>query len=219
MDVGEWQGQLQLSPAIAVIRAPTVSLGLSMAAASAAAGMRLIEITWTSDRPATLIQQLRGQLPHCWIGAGTLLSRHEVEAAIAAGAQFCFMPHTDARLITTVRRQGIPVIPGAATPTEIVTAWQAGATSIKVFPVMALGGAAYIRQLQGPLGHIPLIPTGGVTLENGPGLLAAGAVAIALSSSLFPPDLLATQAWSEITQRTAQLLAALPKTDPQDLID
>jgi 2-dehydro-3-deoxyphosphogluconate aldolase/(4S)-4-hydroxy-2-oxoglutarate aldolase len=126
------------------------------------------------------------------------------------------MPHTDTRLIATVRRQGIPVIPGAATPTEIVTAWQAGATSVKVFPVTALGGAAYIRQLQGPLGHIPLIPTGGVTLENGPGLLAAGARAIAIASSLFPPDLIAAQAWSEITQRTAQLLAALPKTDPQD---
>ena len=179
MDVGQWQAQLQLSPAIAVIRAPSLALGLAMAAAVAAAGMRLIEIAWTSDRPTTLIQQLRAQLPHCWIGAGTLLSVSDVEAAIGAGAQFCFMPHTDPRLIAPVKNQGIPVIPGAATPTEIVAAWQAGATSVKVFPITALGGTAYIRQLQGPLGHIPLIPTGGVTLENGPELLAAGAIAIA----------------------------------------
>jgi 2-dehydro-3-deoxyphosphogluconate aldolase/(4S)-4-hydroxy-2-oxoglutarate aldolase len=217
MDVGQWQAQLQLSPAIAVIRAPRVSLGLAMAQSVAAAGIRLIEITWTSDRPTALIQQLHDQLPHCWIGAGTLLSVSDVEAAIAAGAQFCFMPHTDPTLIATVQSQGIPVIPGATTPTEIVAAWQAGATSVKVFPVMALGGATYIRQLQGPLGHIPLIPTGGVTLENGPDLLAAGAKAIALSSSLFPKQLLAESAWPAITQRTTQLLAALPQTHPEGL--
>lgn len=209
MDVGQWQAQLQLSPAIAVIRAPSLAMGLAMATAVAAAGIRLIEITWTSDRPTALIQQLRAQLPHCWIGAGTLLSGGDVDAAIAAGAQFCFMPHTQPALIARVQRQGIAVIPGAATPTEIVAAWQAGATSVKVFPVTALGGADYIRQLQGPLGHIPLIPTGGVTLENGPELLAAGARAIALSTSLFPPDLLATQAWPLITQRTIQLLTAV----------
>jgi 2-dehydro-3-deoxyphosphogluconate aldolase/(4S)-4-hydroxy-2-oxoglutarate aldolase len=84
MDVGEWQGQLQLSPAIAVIRAPTVSLGLSMAAATAAAGMRLIEITWTSDRPATLIQQLQASCPIVGLGQGrcspaTMLRRRSLQ--------------------------------------------------------------------------------------------------------------------------------------------
>ena len=212
MDVGQWQTQLQLSPAIAVIRAPTVALGRGMALAAAAAGIRFIEITWTSDRPALLIEQLRSQLSHCWVGAGTLLSAKDIDSAIAAGAEFCFMPHTDPALITRVQQQGLPVIPGAATPTEIVTAWQTGATSVKVFPITALGGATYIRQLQGPLGHIPLIPTGGVTLENGPELLAAGAEAIALSTSLFPQALVARASWSAITQRANQLLAALPKT-------
>ncbi len=87
------------------------------------------------------------------------------------------------------------------TPTEIVTAWDAGASGVKVFPIQAVGGASYIKALQGPLSHIPLIPTGGVTLENAKELIAAGAIAVGLAGELFPKDLIAAQDWTAIAQR------------------
>ena len=132
-----------------------------MAQAVAAGGMRLIEITWNSERAADLISQLQSELPNCVIGSGTLLTLEDLQGAIAAGAQFCFTPHTNLTLIQAAAKRQMPIIPGALSPTEIVTAWQAGAPCVKVFPVGAVGGAGYIRSLQGPLGQIPLIPTGG----------------------------------------------------------
>lgn len=185
----------------AVIRAPEMSLGLQMARAVAASGLELIEIAWNSDRAPALIQQLRAELPHCQIGVGTIMNQGELRDAIASGTQFCFCPHTNPELIAMARDHNLPIIPGALTPTEIATAWQAGATCVKVFPVQSVGGSEYIRSLQGPLGHIPLIPTGGVTLENAAGFLEGGAIAVGLSSSLFPNLSIQNQNWDDIAQR------------------
>jgi 2-dehydro-3-deoxyphosphogluconate aldolase/(4S)-4-hydroxy-2-oxoglutarate aldolase len=187
-----WFKQVQKHRAIAVIRAPQMELGRQMAHAVASGGMQLIEITWNSDNPAELIADLRSQLPACTIGTGTVLNREQLKDAIAAGAQFVFTPHVDPILIQTAINRDVPMVPGALSPTEIVTAWQAGASCVKVFPVQAVGGASYIKSLQGPLGHIPLIPTGGVTVENAKAFLAAGAIAVGLSGSLFP------QSWEAI---------------------
>lgn len=206
-----WLDLLQKHRAIAVIRVAQIDLGRLMAEAVAAGGMTLIEVTWNSDRPATLIQQLRTALPNCRIGAGTLLTLPEVKAAIAAGAQFLFTPHVAPDLIQYAVSQQVPIVPGALSPTEIVTAWQAGASSVKVFPVQALGGASYIQGLQGPLGHIPLIPTGGVTLENARGLLAAGAIAVGLSGNLFPAQAIAQRDWQRVTDQAATLIQSLQK--------
>lgn len=200
-----WQNLVQQQRAIAVIRAPHLDLGKSMAKAIAAANMKLIEITWDSDRAGELIQQLRSELPHCVIGTGTLLTLDQLKDAIAAGAEFLFTPHTNLKLIEVAVAQQIPIIPGAFSPTEIVTAWQAGAASVKVFPVQALGGANYIRSLQGPLGDIPLIPTGGVTIQNARSFLDAGAIAVGLSGQLFPKEAIATQNWELITQQAQTL--------------
>ena len=115
------------------------------------------------------------------------------------------MPHTHPELITLAQTAGMPAIPGALTPTEIVTAWQAGASAVKVFPVTAMGGDHYIQQLQGPLGHIPLIPTGGVSGDNGAALLRAGAIAVGVASGLFPATAIAGQDWHAITQRAYDL--------------
>ncbi|MCL6433900.1 MAG: bifunctional 4-hydroxy-2-oxoglutarate aldolase/2-dehydro-3-deoxy-phosphogluconate aldolase [Leptolyngbyaceae cyanobacterium HOT.MB2.61] len=190
---------------IAVIRCDQWKLGWHMAKAVADGGMRLIEVTWNSDCPAELIHQLRTDLPDCWIGAGTLLTLEQMRAAIAAGAQFLFTPHVEPGLIRLAVEREIAVVPGALSPTEIVQAWQAGASSVKVFPVHSLGGVEYIRSLQGPLGQIPLIPTGGVTVKNAPEFLKAGAIAVGLSGSLFPQTVLHEQNWHEITRR-AQIL-------------
>jgi 2-dehydro-3-deoxyphosphogluconate aldolase/(4S)-4-hydroxy-2-oxoglutarate aldolase len=201
-----WLKLLQQTRAIAVIRAPKIDQGYQMAKAVASAGMQIIEITWNSDRPEQLISQLRSELPTCTIGTGTLLTLDQMEQAIAAGAQFLFTPHVDPVMIQAAIHKGLPIIPGALSPTEIVTAWLAGASCVKVFPVQAMGGASYIKSLQAPLGHIPLIPTGGVTLENAKEFLAAGAIAVGLSGQLFPQQLVKAGNWEAITQLAQTLM-------------
>jgi 2-dehydro-3-deoxyphosphogluconate aldolase / (4S)-4-hydroxy-2-oxoglutarate aldolase len=208
-----WVQLIQQHRAIAVIRSPEFELGWQMANAIASGGIRLIEITWNSNQPTKLINELRSQLPHCQIGAGTLLNSEQMQEAVAAGAQFLFTPHTDPKLIDQAVRQAIPIIPGALSPTEIVLAWQSGATCVKVFPIETMGGATYIKSLQGPLGQIPLIPTGGVTIDNAATLLQAGAIAVGLSSSLFPKSALKVKDWQKITQQAQILMAQLTKLD------
>lgn len=209
MSNSSWLTVLQQTKAIAVIRTAKIEQGRQMALSVAAGKMQLIEITWNSDRPAELIEQLRTQLPKCIIGAGTLLTLDQQKSALAAGAQFLFTPHVEPAMIGLARDRGIPIIPGALTPTEIVTAWQAGASCVKVFPVGAVGGASYIKSLQAPLGNIPLIPTGGVTLENAKEFIAAGAIAVGLSGQLFPSQLVESGNWQAIAQLSQNLIQQL----------
>jgi 2-dehydro-3-deoxyphosphogluconate aldolase/(4S)-4-hydroxy-2-oxoglutarate aldolase len=201
MFADSWLTQLQKHRAIAVIRYPQLELGSQMAKAVSSGGMQLIEITWNSDQPAELVRQLRSELPSATIGAGTILDLNQLREAIASGAQFLFCPHVDSALIQAAVEAGVPIIPGALSPTEIVTAWQAGASCIKVFPVQSVGGVNYIKNLQDPLGQIPLIPTSGVTKENAGGFLEAGAIAVGLSSQLFPQQLVAARDWEGIAER------------------
>ncbi|WP_009631256.1 bifunctional 4-hydroxy-2-oxoglutarate aldolase/2-dehydro-3-deoxy-phosphogluconate aldolase [Synechocystis sp. PCC 7509] len=202
-----WLALLQKNKVIAVIRSSNKDLALQMAFAVAKGGVKLIEITWNSDRASETISQLRDELPGCTIGTGTLLTLEQQRKAIASGAQFLFTPHTD---IAMIEASGdIPIIPGALSPTEIVTAWNAGASCVKVFPVQAVGGASYIKSLQAPLGHIPLIPTGGVTVDNAKSFLLAGASAIGLSRELFPQELVVKRDWEAIALRCQNLLKQL----------
>jgi 2-dehydro-3-deoxyphosphogluconate aldolase/(4S)-4-hydroxy-2-oxoglutarate aldolase len=209
MKTQSWLTVVKQQRAIAVIRAPQFELGRQMARAIAAGGMKLIEITWDSDRPAQLIQQLQLELPDCTIGTGTVLTLDQLQNAIAAEVAFVFTPHVNVDLIHLAVDREIPIIPGALTPTEIVTAWQAGASSVKVFPVQALGGADYIRSLQAPLGQIPLIPTGGVTFKTAQDLIDAGAVAIGLAGNLFPKAALHSKNWAAITRQASTLMKLL----------
>lgn len=186
---------------IGVIRCLDLNLGIAMAKSLRDGGMRLIEITWNSDRPADLVSKLKLLLPDCSIGVGTITTVGELREAIACGAEFVFSPYVNVSLIEAACNAETPIIPGALTPTEILNGWQAGATCVKVFPVQAMGGANYIKSLQGPLGHIPLIPTGGVTLENGRDFIEAGAIAVGLSGDLFPKELVNRGDWGAISER------------------
>ncbi|TFI55599.1 bifunctional 4-hydroxy-2-oxoglutarate aldolase/2-dehydro-3-deoxy-phosphogluconate aldolase [Mastigocladus laminosus UU774] len=201
-----WLTQVKKHRAIAVIRASKLELGRQMALAMASGGIKLIEITWNSANACELISKLRSELTDCIIGTGTLLNLEQVYQAITAGAQFLFTPHVDPRMIQAAVAENIAIIPGALSPTEIVTAWNHGATCVKVFPVQAVGGASYIKSLQGPLGHIPLIPTGGVTLKNAEEFLQAGAIAVGLSSELFPKQFVETENWEAISQQAKTLV-------------
>ncbi|MGF1542161.1 MAG: bifunctional 4-hydroxy-2-oxoglutarate aldolase/2-dehydro-3-deoxy-phosphogluconate aldolase [Pleurocapsa sp.] len=205
-----WVRSLSANKAIAVIRATEMELALAMAEAVAAGGIKLIEITWNSDRPDQCISKLRANLPHCTIGAGTILDVTQLHRASVAGAQFIFCPHFDRHLFNTAGdRYNLPLMPGVLSPTEIVTAWQGGANVVKVFPIQAVGGADYLKSLHGPLSQINYIPTGGVTIDNAKTFIDAGAIAVGISGNLFPKHLVESHNWQEITKRTARLLTKI----------
>ena len=170
---------------VAVARGRRPEQAERIAAALYAGGIRILEITMDSPGALESIAVLRNG--SMLIGAGTVMSREDGMAAVDAGASFVVSPHLDAAVVDAVAASGVPVIPGGLTPSEIVTAWGAGASAVKVFPSVA-GGPEYLRALRGPLGHIPLIPTGGVTLDNARAFLDAGAVAIGLGGWLTGPD-------------------------------
>jgi len=208
-----WLQLLHQHKAIAIIRCSNHNLAYRMALAVAAGGMNLIEITWNSDRPGELISQLRSDLPHCTIGVGTILDSHQLQESVIAGAQFAFAPHFDGTLLEIAQsRYEIPFVPGVFTPSEAVHAWQRGAKVVKVFPIKSLGGAEYLKCLQGPLGNIPLIPTGGITLENAATMINSGAIAVGISSNLFPKNAIANQDWLSITARSKRFLDQLPSS-------
>jgi 2-dehydro-3-deoxyphosphogluconate aldolase/(4S)-4-hydroxy-2-oxoglutarate aldolase len=164
-----------------------------LAEALAKGGIQVLEVTMDSPDPATAIANAAGTLT---VGAGTVMNPDQAEQALAAGASFVVSPHTSLALIEWGCDHGVVVIPGAFTPTEIVAAFAAGASAVKVFPI-SVGGERLIREIRGPLPHIPLIPSGGVSIETGPGLLAAGATAIGVGSWLTgsaEPDLVVDRA-------------------------
>ncbi|MCC0177708.1 bifunctional 4-hydroxy-2-oxoglutarate aldolase/2-dehydro-3-deoxy-phosphogluconate aldolase [Waterburya agarophytonicola K14] len=212
MTTDEWLQILQQHKAIAVIRCADLDCGYKMARAVAAGGMSLIEIAWNSDRPEELVTRLRADLPHCIIGAGTILNLDPLQEAVSAGSQFAFAPNFNPNLLdAATNHHQIPFVPGVFSPTEIVNAWQHGAKVVKVFPIELLGGAEYIQCLQAPLGHIPLIPTGGITIDNARMAIDAGAIAVGISSNLFPAKAIAKKDWSTITARAYYLLEQLSK--------
>jgi 2-dehydro-3-deoxyphosphogluconate aldolase / (4S)-4-hydroxy-2-oxoglutarate aldolase len=213
----DWLKLAKQERIIAVIRSTDLSIGRKMAHAAAAGGIKLIEITANSDylrysdarRPWELIELLRSELPDCSIGTGTVLSLADVRNAIACGAAYIFTPHVDLKLIQAATTAAIPMIPGALTPTEIITAWQSGATAVKVFPIGSVGGVNYLQALQAPIGQIPLIPTGGVTVANAGDFLAAGAVAVGLGGSLFPHAEIVREDWQSIRDRSTNLMMSV----------
>jgi 2-dehydro-3-deoxyphosphogluconate aldolase / (4S)-4-hydroxy-2-oxoglutarate aldolase len=207
----DWLKFVRQEKIIAVIRSTDLKTGRKMAQAAAAGGIKLIEITANSDRPWELIELLREELPDCSIGTGTVLTMSDALNAIACGAEYIFTPHLDLRLIDAATTAEIAIIPGALTPTEIITAWHSGATAVKVFPIQAVGGVSYLQVLQGPIAQIPLIPTGGVTVDNAPAFLNAGALAVGLAGSLFPPAEIAQENWQSIRDRASNLFMRIKR--------
>lgn len=204
--VNSWLNLLQQHRIIAVIRADNAVIAREIALAAAAGGIKLIEIAWNTDRAESLIPKLQQELPDCKIGAGTVLDIDSAERAIACGCSFLFTPHTNLDLISKGLENNVPVIAGALTPTEILTAWQAGAAAVKVFPIKVVGGVDYLKCLQPILCDIPLIPTGGVTIQNAAQFLAAGAVAVGISSDLFSTEMIAEDDWTTIIARSQMLI-------------
>ena len=214
-----WLKFVKQQRVIAVIRASDLRVGKKMAQAVAAGGIKLIEITANSDRAWELIESLRAELPDCSIGTGTVLSLADIHNARSCGAEYIFTPHLDLSLIQAATTAAIPIVPGALTPTEIISAWRSGATAVKVFPIQAVGGVSYLQVLQEPIGQIPLIPTGGVTVTNAADFLAAGAVAVGLAGSLFPQSEIVREDWQSMRDRASNLIMRIKISPRSDRID
>ena len=117
------------------------------------------------------------------IGAGTVLTIEAAERAVAAGATFLVSPHTDPEVVQWAAAAGVPFLAGAFSPTEVLAAWRAGAAAVKLFPA-SVAGPAFVRELRGPFPEIPVVPTGGITVETAPDFIRAGAIAVGLGSWL-----------------------------------
>lgn len=192
---------IEESGVVAVVRLEDLSDAVHVARALAKGGVRGIEFTFTNPRAAQAITAAREAIgDDALIGAGSVLDAETARIAILAGAQFVVTPITRQETIQLCNRYGIPIMSGAFTPTEILTAWEAGSAMVKVFPATALG-AGYLKDVRGPLPQVKLIPTGGVSVDNAGDFIRAGASAVALGSALVDPKLVSAGAWDELTAR------------------
>ena len=170
---------------IPVVRASSAEEAIEVVDAIKAGGVSLLEITMTIPGAVEVIEQLGKRFgEEAIVGAGTVLDPEIARACINAGARFIVSPALNLETIALCRQQDVPVMPGALTPTEIVTAWNAGADFVKVFPCGAMGGSNYIKSLKAPLPQIELVPTGGVTLATAATFIQAGAAAIGVGADL-----------------------------------
>jgi 2-dehydro-3-deoxyphosphogluconate aldolase/(4S)-4-hydroxy-2-oxoglutarate aldolase len=192
---------------VPVLRAESVDKALALADAIAAGGVTVLEITMTVPGAIEVMRKLAEQRPDILIGAGTVLDAETARMCILEGAKFVVSPALNLGTIEMCHRYSIAVLPGALTPTEIVTAWQAGADAVKIFPASAMGGAKYLTALKGPLPHIDLIPTGGVSLATAAELLSAGAFALGVGSDLVDAKAMAAGKPEVVTETARKYLA------------
>lgn len=169
---------------VAVVRAQRSELLADVAGALLAGGVEAVEITFTVPHAVTVLEQVADRLgDRVLLGAGTVLDPETARAALLAGAEFVVSPTLNLDVIGLCRRYGKLVLPGALTPTEVLTAWEAGADIVKIFP-SEITGPQYLKALHGPLPQVRLMPTGGVTLETAADFLRAGACALGVGGSL-----------------------------------
>jgi 2-dehydro-3-deoxyphosphogluconate aldolase / (4S)-4-hydroxy-2-oxoglutarate aldolase len=186
---------------VPIVRAHSKQTALAAAEAVYAGGISVIEITTTVPEAYDVIRELvQNKRDDLLVGAGTVLDPGMARECVEAGAQFLISPGFDLATVEFALREKILIIAGALTPTEILTAWKAGADLIKVFPCSALGGAGYIKALRAPLPQIPLVPTGGVNLSNTADFFRAGAVAVGIGGELVSSSALRTGNLAEITE-------------------
>ena len=190
---------------IPVVRAESADIALRAIDAIQAGGISVLEITMTVPGAIRIIEEVAQKLgSKAIVGAGTVLDEVTARQCILAGAQFIVSPALNLDTISCCHRYGIVVIPGAMTPTEVVTASSAGADWVKVFPAGALGGPSYIKALKAPLPHIQLVPTGGVSLKTAADFILAGATALGVGTDLVDTKALRDGEDRLITQRARQ---------------
>jgi 2-dehydro-3-deoxyphosphogluconate aldolase / (4S)-4-hydroxy-2-oxoglutarate aldolase len=195
---------------IPVIRAESEDAALAVAEALAEAGLAVVEITMTVPNAIQVIGAVVQRYgDHVLVGAGTVITAESADRAVDAGAAFIVSPCLVPEVIDAARRAEVAVIPGALTPTEILEASRRGGDMVKVFPIQSVGGASYLRALRGPLPDIPLVPTGGVSLDNVREMFEAGAAAVGVGGELVSRDALARRDYKAIGAAARQFRAAV----------
>jgi 2-dehydro-3-deoxyphosphogluconate aldolase / (4S)-4-hydroxy-2-oxoglutarate aldolase len=197
---------------VAIIRAPSGEQLANVARALYDGGIDVIEVTLTVPNALEILAQIRKDLgSRILLGAGTVLDPETTRAAILAGAEFIVSPVVNTDVIRLCRRYDKVVMPGAFTPTEILTAWEAGADVVKLFPA-EVGGPAYLKAVRGPLPQVRLLPTGGINLDTLPDFIRAGACAIGLGSSLVEAQALKTGDFGRIRDLAGRYVELLATT-------
>jgi 2-dehydro-3-deoxyphosphogluconate aldolase/(4S)-4-hydroxy-2-oxoglutarate aldolase len=217
MKKAEVKERIAAAGVIPVIRAGSTAEAMQAAEAVAAGGIPVVEITMTVPGALEAIAALRRQMgPQVAVGAGTVLDAEAARRCLAAGAEFLVSPGLDLATIAAARQAACLMLAGALTPSEILAAWRAGSDLVKVFPCGSMGGPGYIKALRGPLPQIPLVPTGGVNLDNVAAYRAAGAVAVGVGGELIPAAALRAGRSEEITALARQFRAAWgPPVEPE----
>jgi 2-dehydro-3-deoxyphosphogluconate aldolase/(4S)-4-hydroxy-2-oxoglutarate aldolase len=207
-----WLKDVALVP---IIRAPKAEMAISAVEALREGGVDCVEITMTVDRAIRALETVADRYgDSVLLGAGTVLDPETARACILAGAHFLVTPSVNRQTIEMAQRYGRPIFPGGLTPTEILTAWEAGADAVKVFPCNAMGGAKYIKSLKAPFPQIEMFPTGGVNLETIGEFLAAGSAAVGVGSELVDAKSLASGDYRVITERARKFREAVDATRP-----
>jgi len=170
---------------IPVLRAKNAAQAHAIVKAMIAGGVTVVEVTMTVPGAVDIIKDLKKEYgTDLLLGSGTVTTAAQAEATIEAGAEFVVSPSFHAAVVAKTRELGKVSIPGSLTPTEVISAWDAGADYVKIFPCSAMGGASYLKSLLAPFPHLKLIPTGGVTLQTAESFIKAGARALGVGSDL-----------------------------------
>ena len=194
---------------VAIIRLKDPGQVRDVATALIEGGVRALEITMTVPGAIDLIGQIAPTVPaDLRLGAGTVVDGRTAAACIDTGASFIVSPVLRRDVLTVCRERDVPAMPGCFSATEILDAWDAGAAIVKVFPATSLG-PGYIKDLRGPLPHLKLMPTGGVTIENAAEWIRAGAVSVGIGSALTDPAALAARDYGAIAARARRLVDAV----------
>ena len=197
---------------VPVIRVASAEEAMGVAKALKEGGISVIEVTMTVPGAMDVIKEVSQKFKdQVLLGAGTVLDPETARLALINGARFLVTPSLNLETIRLANRYGAVIIPGALTPTEIVTAWEAGADLVKVFPIGQVGGPAYIRAIKAPLPQIPLVPTGGVNLQNAGEFIKAGAAAIAAGGELVDKKAVAEKKFNVIAENARKFLEEVKK--------
>jgi len=201
--------RIEQAGAVAVVRLDDLSAAVNVAEALIAGGVIAVEFTFTNPAAGKAIEAAKAAVgDRGYIGAGTVLDPETARIAILSGAEYIVTPTLKRETIELCNRYGVPTIIGAFTATEMLTAWEAGASYIKVHPA-SLGGPRYFKDILAPLPQLKLIPSGGVSLDNASDFLRAGAVAVALGSNLVDAATVAAGDWATLTERAKKLSEAI----------
>jgi len=201
---------LLTSKIVAVVRLDSGRQLVQVAEALLAGGINTIEFTVSTPGALEMIQAAARRFGNeVLMGAGTVLDPETARAAILAGAEFIVTPTLNLETIQLCKRYGKPIMPGAFTPTEILTAWEAGGDIIKVFPASQAGGPAYLKAILAPLPQVRVAPTGGISQANAADYLQAGAVAVGVGGKLVDKVAVAAEDWAAITAEAEALVQSV----------